>query len=212
MRTLTITLATLALLVPVSLVAAQTTSPDAQFVQEAAIGNLAEVELGRLAVQRGTNPGVKQFGQRMVTDHGAAQAELMQIAQGRGMALPAEPDAAHRAIRDRLAQLAGPAFDREYMAEMLRDHQQDIADFQREAQSGQDPAIRAWAAKTLPTLQQHLAMAQTTHSQVAQAAVGSSPSASVVTTTTIVAVSPWCGGAYASTAGTNFGSCPGPAQ
>ena len=211
MRTTITALAALALLVlPVSYVAAQsTTNLDAQFVQQAASGGLAEVELGRLALQKATNPDVKQFGQRMVNDHGAANAELTTMCQSKGVTLPTEPEAKYRATHDRLASLSGPAFDREYMADMVTDHQQAVSDFQREAQSGQDPQIRAWAAKTLPVLQDHLRMAQTIQSRIAQAPIVTSPSASVVTTT-VVRTAPWCGGAYSPTGGTNFGACTTP--
>src|SRR5262249_53928264 len=224
MRTTITALAALALLVlPVSYAAAQTTTtqspttqstttssnPDAQFVDEAASGGPAEVELGRLAVQKATNPDVKQFAQRMVNDHGAANAELATMCGGKGITLPTEPEAKDRAIRDRLATLSGPAFDREYMTDMLTDHQQAVSDFQREAQNGRDPEVRAWAAKTLPVLQDHLRMAQTIQSRIAQAPVVTSPSASVVTTT-VVRVAPWCGGAYSPTGGTNFGACKTP--
>src|SRR5262249_55051621 len=106
MRTTITALAALALLVlPVSYVAAQTTTtspnPDAQFVHQAASGGLAEVELGRLAVQRAINPDVRQFGQRMVNDHGAANAELTTMCGGKGITLPTEPEAKYRATRDR---------------------------------------------------------------------------------------------------------------
>src|SRR5687767_5666674 len=89
--------------------------PDKNFMIEAARGGIAEVELGRIATQRGATEPVRQFGQRMVTDHGVANQELMQLAQSKGVTLPQEMDAAHRAVADRLMTLSGAAFDHAYM-------------------------------------------------------------------------------------------------
>jgi putative membrane protein len=190
-------------------------APDQQFMIEAARGGIAEVELGRLASQRAAAEPVRQFGQRMVTDHGAANQELMQLAQQKGMTLPQEMDAAHRAAMDRLATLSGAAFDQAYMIEMVKDHQQDIALFTREAQGGQDADVRAWAMKTLPTIQEHLRLATDLHSRIAQApapvpvvvAPAASPATVTVITTTVAPPPPFCGGAYLPGVGSNFGSC-----
>jgi len=130
---------------------------DQDFAQKAAAGGLAEVALGQLAQQNGNSPDVKNFGQKMATDHAQANQELQQIAQQENLKLPAPP-----ASKDvsRFSNLKGAAFDSAYTKDMVRDHQQDVADFQKEAQSGQDPALKAFAQKYLPTLQEHLQMAQ----------------------------------------------------
>jgi len=130
---------------------------DQDFAQKAAAGGLAEVALGQLAQQNGNSPDVKNFGQKMATDHAQANQELQQIVQQENLKLPAQP-----ASKDisRFSNLKGAAFDSAYMKDMVRDHQQDVADFQKEAQSGQDPALKAFARKYLPTLQEHLQMAQ----------------------------------------------------
>ena len=135
-------------------------SPDMAFAREAAIGGMAEVELGNLAKQKASSNDVKQFGDRMVTDHGKGGEELKQWAQSKNITLPAELDAAHRALRDRLAKLPPEAFDRQYMHEMVMDHQHDVMAFKREASSGKDADLKAWAAKTLPTLEEHLKMSK----------------------------------------------------
>lgn len=204
MRTFLLSLSVLAalLLSPV-LVGAQTPESDAPFMREAFRGGLAEVELGRLAADRGASLEVKQFGERMVMDHGAANGELARLATEKGVTLPAEPGPQHAATRDRLAALRGSEFDRQYMAEMVRDHRADIAAFERAADAGQDPDVRAWAAKTLPVLREHLRLAESVHGQVALAQA--SPATTVVTG---AEARPWCGGAYSPTAGTNFGICP----
>jgi putative membrane protein len=195
--------------IPMTDAAAQAMS-DREFLMEAASGGRLEVELGNLATQRAASDAVRQFGQRMAVDHGKANTELAALAARKGVQLPQSLMAKHAAVRDRLASLSGPEFDRAYMQEMVRDHNEDVAAFQREAQSGTDPDVKAWAARTLPTLQQHLAMAQSVNTQVA-AAPGSGVVAASPTTVVVApgatATAPWCAGAYASTAGSNFGSC-----
>jgi putative membrane protein len=133
---------------------------DRDFAQKAAAGGLAEVALGQLAQQNGSAPQVKEFGQRMVTDHGQANEELQRIAQSLNLTLPTEPAAKEQATLKRLSALKGAAFDTAYTQDMVRDHQEDVIAFQREAQSGKDPALKAFAQKHLPVLQQHLQMAQ----------------------------------------------------
>jgi putative membrane protein len=137
-------------------------SADKSFATEAAKGGLAEVELGQLALQKATSPQVKQFAQRMVTDHTQANQELMQLARSQNLDLPAQLDAKHKSDIDRLRGLSGSAFDTAYMQHMLQDHNKDVADFQKQAQSGSDPALKSFAQKYLPTLQQHLQLAQST--------------------------------------------------
>jgi putative membrane protein len=189
---------------------------DRGFMLEAASGGMAEVELGRLATQRAASDAVRQFGQRMMADHDAANQELLQLAQQRGVMLPQQPDAKHRATIDRLATMTGPQFDQAYMAEMVRDHQADAAVFEREVREGQDPALRAWATKVLGTVREHLRLAGDIHSRIAQVPAivvpgpAASPATTVTTITTTTAVTPlppFCGGAYVPGVGTNFGSC-----
>ena len=133
---------------------------DRAFVMEAGPGGLAEVELGRLAAQKGQSADVKRFGQRMVADHSKANAELKKLAASKGITLPAVMNEEQKAERDKLAKLSGPEFDREYMALMVEDHDKDVAAFQEEAKDGSDPDIKSFAAKTLPTLQEHQRMSK----------------------------------------------------
>jgi putative membrane protein len=139
---------------------------DAAFAKEAAIGGMAEVELGNLAKEKAASSDVKQFGERMAADHSKANDELKQWAQQKNVTLPAALDAKHTALRDRLAKLSGAAFDKAYMHEMVLDHQQDVAAFKKESTSGTDADLKAWAGKTLPTLQDHLKTAQATATTV----------------------------------------------
>ena len=142
---------------------------DRTFVREAATGGLAEVELGNLAKEKASNADVKQFGDRMVTDHSKANDELKQWAQQKNVTLPTELDARTKATRDRLSKLSGEAFDKAYMAAMVTDHQKDVAAFQRESKMAKDADLKTWAGKTLPTLEDHLKLARETRSKVAGA-------------------------------------------
>ena len=132
---------------------------DIGFVKEAALGGIAEVELGKLAEQNGNNVQVKEFGARMVRDHGNANNELQTIASGKGVTLPQQLDPTHMQLRDRLAKLKGAEFDRAYMREMVQDHDKDVKAFRQHAQSGTDPDVKQFAQKTLPTIEEHDSMA-----------------------------------------------------
>ncbi len=135
-------------------------SPDLNFVTEAAQGGMAEVELGRLAADKASSDEVKRFAGRMVNDHSRANDELKSIAESKHLSIPTGLDSKDQALHDRLSKLSGAAFDRAYMNAMVRDHRMDVAAFRRESQSGRDPEVKAWAAKTLPTLEDHLKEAQ----------------------------------------------------
>jgi putative membrane protein len=136
---------------------------DQHFMMKAAQGGMAEVELGNLALQNASSQAVKDFGQKMVDDHSKANNELKDLAARKDVTLPGAIDARDQATKDRLSQLHGAAFDRAYMRDMVMDHKKDIADFQKEANSGMDPDVKNWASTTLPTLQHHLQMAQSTN-------------------------------------------------
>jgi putative membrane protein len=134
--------------------------PDQKFVREATMGGNAEVELGKMAADKAANPQVKAFGQRMADDHSKAGDELVSLANRKQISVSIEMDAKEKALRDRLMKLNGAAFDRAYMSAMVRDHEEDVRAFETESRSGNDPDVKAWAAKTLPTLQEHLRLAR----------------------------------------------------
>ena len=120
------------------------------------------MQLGKLAQDHASSQAVKDFGQHMVDDHSKANDELKSLAQQKNVTLPADLDAKDKATIDRLSKLNGAAFDRAYMRDMVADHKKDIAEFQKESNSGLDADVKAWASKTLPTLQQHLQLAEST--------------------------------------------------
>jgi putative membrane protein len=132
---------------------------DQKFFKKAAIGGMSEVAAGQLASQQGTDPGVKAFGQQMVTDHQKANDELKMLAQQKGVTLPADPDATHQKALDQLKSKQGKTFDTAYARQEVKDHNDTISLFQAAARS-KDPDISAFAQKTLPTLQHHLGMAK----------------------------------------------------
>jgi putative membrane protein len=138
---------------------------DKTFAMTAAQGGLAEVQDGQLAAQKAASPQVKQYAQKLVTDHSRANDQLQQIAQQENLTLPTQPSSTEQAQDKRLTGLTGSAFDSAFVSGEVRDHQQTIALFQREATSGHDPALKDFAQKTLPVLRQHLQMAQSLGSQ-----------------------------------------------
>ena len=126
---------------------------DREFIENAAKGGMAEVELGQFAQQHASNEQVKQFAAKMVTDHSKANEELRQLAQEKGVTMPAGPSHMDNHEMTKLSKLTGADFDREYMKNMVKDHEKDVKDFQKEASKARDPDVKNWANKTLPTLQ-----------------------------------------------------------
>jgi putative membrane protein len=161
MKALTAAIATVAITLAAAPAMAQPIGPaDKTFATKAAAGGEAEVQLGQLARKNAEAPQVREFGERMVSDHTRANQALQEIGKQQEMTLPTVPDAANRATLERLANLNGRAFDSAYMHDMVQDHETDIADFRREAETGRDPALKAFAQEYLPMLEQHLRMAK----------------------------------------------------
>jgi len=129
---------------------------DRKFVEKAASGGMAEVKLGQLAIEKGASPTVKEFGKRMVDDHGKANDELKEIASKKNFALPTDLDSEAKATYDKLAKLSGTDFDKAYIDAMVKDHDKDVKEFKKEASTGGvDPDLKAWAEKTLTVIEQH---------------------------------------------------------
>ncbi|MGC4080792.1 MAG: DUF4142 domain-containing protein [Vicinamibacterales bacterium] len=146
-------------------------SPDADFIRQAGDDGMAEVELGKLAQTLASDNNVKAFADRMVKDHGMANSELMALAKSKGVMLssddsmkhdmrPAPGQADARMPSGPLTNLKGAEFDRAYMARMVDDHEKAVQLFEEESTSGKDAEVKAWAAKTLPTLRTHLSQAK----------------------------------------------------
>src|SRR4029078_11677786 len=135
-------------------------APDRKFLIDAAMGGMLEVELGRMARTQGASDAVKQFGQRMVDDHGKANQELMSLAQSTGITLPTEIDEKHKKDMTRLSALKGADFDREYTKMMVSDHRKDVSEFEKQSTRVTDSDLKEFSTRTLPTLQEHLKMAE----------------------------------------------------
>jgi putative membrane protein len=144
---------------------------DTHFARAAAQGGLAEIQLGRLAGDRGSNEAVKAFGERMVVQHGAAGDQLKAAVQNQNITLPTALSSHDQQLYDRLSKLSGSAFDRAYADAMVDDHQKDLNDFQNEANNGKNDTIRAFAAQTIQMIQEHLNQAREIQKAVAQTTI-----------------------------------------
>ncbi len=142
------------------------TPEDKEFVSEAGMAGLAEVQMANLALQKASSADVKSFAQRMVTDHSKANEELQEFATTKGIGLPAELDAGHKGAIDHLTSLSGAEFDKAYMQHMAEDHTKALNLFTNAANNATDTDLKAWATKTLPTLQAHARLAQTVAGKV----------------------------------------------
>ncbi|MPR11162.1 DUF4142 domain-containing protein [Microvirga tunisiensis] len=129
------------------------------FIKKAIEGNLSEVSVGQLAQQKGSSDGVRNFGRQLETDHSTANQQAISVANSIGVTPPTEPGKQQKAVYQKLSKLSGEAFDREFVKDMVADHKKDIAEYQQEAKRQNDPAAN-YASQTLPTLQNHLQMAQ----------------------------------------------------
>lgn len=133
---------------------------DADFAADAASGAVAEIEMAKLARQKSTDKSVLAFADQIITDHTAASAELKQVASGLGWTLPTDMGTENRGTYANLEKLSGKRFDAAYKLAMVSDHSKDVAAFQQQAEFGKTPELKAFAKKTLPTLEHHLQMAQ----------------------------------------------------
>jgi len=133
------------------------------FLKKTAEHGMAEVELAKLARDKAMRDEVKQFADRMVADHTKANDEVTALATSNGVKLPDGPDKKHAKEKDKLAKLSGPDFDREFMRRMVKDHKEAVEDFRKQAKAKHPNDVNAFAAKTLPTLEDHLRMAQVTY-------------------------------------------------
>jgi putative membrane protein len=132
-----------------------TANIDRDFIQEQIADGQAEVELGKLAQQRASNAQVKEFAQTIVRDHTEAGSDLRQIAAKHNVQPSTERDA-HKDVVDKLSKLKGAEFDREYVNTMVEDHEEAVNAVEEKANENETSDVKQWAAKTLPTLRQHL--------------------------------------------------------
>ncbi|MBO9643356.1 MAG: DUF4142 domain-containing protein [Pseudacidovorax sp.] len=137
---------------------------DQRMMRDLAQANLAEIETGRLAQEKAGSEEVKRFGSQMVEDHQKALSELQELARGKNVELPTEPDAKHKLVATGLKALSGEAFDKQYIRMVgVTDHRQTVEKLQRVQRETGDNDLRAYAAKTLPVVQKHLQHAEGLH-------------------------------------------------
>jgi putative membrane protein len=152
------------LLWPALIVTAQnTTSPsqnDRKFVRSALEGGIVELELGLIAVQRADSADVKQFGQKMIEDHTKMGDQMRDIARAEGISAPSATTAKGKALESKLKALSGPSFDKAYIAAMVKDHREDLNAFNREANNGNDTAIKDAASRYAQAIGEHLELAK----------------------------------------------------
>jgi putative membrane protein len=138
----------------------QTKIDEKRFVKDALLGGMTEVELGKVALEKASSDPVKQFAQKMIDDHSKANEDLKQLASKENINVSDSLDSKHQSRVEKLSKLSGADFDRAYIKDQLKDHQQDVQEFQQEAQRGTDPDVKSFASKTLPVLEEHLSMAK----------------------------------------------------
>lgn len=133
---------------------------DKNFVETAYQGGLAEVKMGELALGKTANADVKAFAEHMVTDHGKANGELKALADSKKVAVASEPSMTAKAKSKLADAKSGADFDKAYAKAMVSDHKDTVALFEKAANEANDPEVKAFASKTLPTLKMHLTMAE----------------------------------------------------
>jgi len=140
---------------------AKVASGDQTMMRDIAYSNISEIAAGKLALEKSQSDDVKRFAQKMIDDHTKAQQELQALADGKGVKLPTEPDAKHKALSKELSALKGEAFDKTYLKQGgLNDHQKTHKLLARVQDKAKDPELKAYAAKTITAVDQHLTMAQ----------------------------------------------------
>jgi len=144
------------LAMPCAKAATTVVTGDQNFILAAAQGGMTEVKLGDLAAQNGTRADVKEFGQMMVKDHSAINADLKALASQKGVTLPDSLDTKHQGMVDKLAALNGSAFDKAYISAMVKGHKMDAKAFKAESVATTDADIKSFVDKSLPVVEMHL--------------------------------------------------------
>ncbi|RYZ54889.1 MAG: DUF4142 domain-containing protein [Sphingobacteriales bacterium] len=140
----------------------QSNETDRNFATMASMGNHAEIAAGTTAMNKGVDSSIRMFGQMMVNEHYAAQADLKRIASMMSMMIPEGLDSMHLAMNQQLAAVpAGFTFDSTYIHSQVMDHQKTITLFQNEIANGKNPALVNYAQKYLPKIQMHYQHADT---------------------------------------------------
>ena len=140
--------------------AAAAPAADKTFAEKAASAGIAEVAITRLVIDKATSADVKKLGEHLYKDHTETNQELAKLATLKGITLPAEPDQEKKREIEKVAALTSAELDRTVLDNLAQSHRESIELFEREANEGSDPELKAFAAKTLPTLREHLQMVE----------------------------------------------------
>ncbi|WP_371765172.1 DUF4142 domain-containing protein [Massilia sp.] len=140
---------------------AKLSTGDEKILKDMAMANMAEIEGGKLAQGKSQSSEVKAFAQQMIDDHTANLNEVKALAQARGVTLPTEPDAKHKAMAAKLEKMSGDAFDKAYMKQAgVQDHKAVHAKLMAASKKAKDPEVKALVDKTEPVVAQHLKSAE----------------------------------------------------
>jgi len=129
---------------------------DREFLTKAASASMAEIALATTASQKAAHADVKSFADRMLSDHNKASDELKALAAKKGVVLPVELGKDPKSEQDKLSKMTGNKFDKEYAEFVIKDDEHDLKDFQKAAKDAKDPDVKAWAAKMVPILEDHV--------------------------------------------------------
>lgn len=133
---------------------------DATFLKKAVSGGMHEVALGKYAAEHGASDDVKKFGEKMQADHTKANLALLEIAKAQKVTVEDKLSEKDQKEVDHFKAMKGAEFDKAYAEHMVKDHETDVKEFERASKEAKDPALKEFAAKTLPTLKEHLEMAK----------------------------------------------------
>jgi putative membrane protein len=147
-----------------AMAATQLSTDDQNFMQKAATGGLAEVSLGQQVSPAAKNADAKMFADKMVTDHSKANDELKQVASSKGVSLPTDTDQEQKDAAQKV--MSAKNVDKAYMEDMVKDHDQDVKEFEKASKSAKDADLKAWIDKTLPVLKEHQKMAHDINSKL----------------------------------------------
>jgi putative membrane protein len=136
----------------------QTANADREFITKSTQGSLAEVELGKIALQKSQNPEVRQFAQKMIEDHSKMIEDMKPAASRIGSKMPTSVNAQQRQDADRLRSLSGDTFDKEYITAMVADHHKDLKEFTDEESRTTDPNLKDTVAKGKEVIRMHTEM------------------------------------------------------
>jgi putative membrane protein len=140
---------------------ADLSAADRKFIQKAAVGGMAEVQVAQLAEQKTQDPTVKAFAEKMIADHTPNNEQLVKLAQSKGVTPPADLDSMHQKQMTKLQSLSGKKFDTTYLKGQEKDHAMMLKTFEAEAKNGHDPDLKQFAQTTIPVIEEHEHLAET---------------------------------------------------